>query len=480
MPSSRRPRRASARNWVRRAENPLRKTPNSLPLLAVSDNGPPLVINPTLFIAGNREPGWGPFLSSFIECNREAFSQVDVDCEISGGRNGAQLQLRPGQCVGAIPIRSPTNGKVSGGLIIHPRFGWSGVGTVLSAIGWGFGPKFLELPFVPGSGRQIPPWVLAGPVLARLKSLLKNLKPGFEEKVEIRNHPRGSVQWNRYIRRQLTCGKWHQLPCKFSELGVDSNLRRAIRWTLEVIQKDLNKCSSGDRISFVLSSLVLRLLDHLQDVVAKKPFKAELDTFFGSSLSGGPAFREGITAMGWIVDERGLGGGQDYDGLSWVLQLDSLWERYVEQQKREEAALTGGQVLAGRLGETTVPIPWNIRSHQALGHLVPDIIVKTKDGIEIIDAKYKSHFAALDAEGWRRFSDDTKDSLRADIHQVLAYASVFESSIKTTATLVYPVTQTLYDELKVLSQDIVAAKIPVGTRLKELRLQAMPFSGVRS
>ena len=109
-----------------------------------------------------------------------------------------------------------------------------------------------------------------------------------------------------------------------------------------------------------------------------------------------------------------------------------------------------------------------------------DIIVKTKDGIEIIDAKYKSHFAALDADGWRRFSDDTKESLRADIHQVLAYASVFESSVKTTATIVYPVTQTLYDELKVLSQDIVAAKIPVGTRLKELRLQAMPFSGVRS
>jgi hypothetical protein len=247
-----------------------------------------------------------------------------------------------------------------------------------------------------------------------------------------------------------------------------------------VIQKDLNKCSSGDRISFGLSSLVLRLLDYLQDVVAKKPLRAELDTFFGSSLSGGPVFREGINAMGWIVDERGLGGGQDYDGLSWVLQLDSLWERYVEQQKREEAALTGGQVLAGRLGETTVPIQWNIRSHRALGHLIPDIIVKTKDGIEIIDAKYKSHFAALDADGWRRFSDDTKESLRADIHQVLAYASVFESSVKTTATLVYPVTQTLYDELKVLSQDIVAAKIPVGTRLKELRLQAMPFSGVRS
>jgi len=48
----------------------------------------------------------------------------------------------------------------------------------------------------------------------------------------------------------------------------------------------------------------------------------------------GEALRRGIEAIAWIVDERGLGGGNERDGLAWVLPLEKLWESYVESVYR--------------------------------------------------------------------------------------------------------------------------------------------------
>lgn len=50
---------------------------------------------------------------------------------------------------------------------------------MLSQTGWAAAPSFLEGALVPGSGREVPPWVLAGPVLARLAELLDALRRGY-------------------------------------------------------------------------------------------------------------------------------------------------------------------------------------------------------------------------------------------------------------------------------------------------------------
>ena len=134
------------------------------------------------------------------------------------------------------------------------------------------------------------------------------------------------------------------------------------------------------------------------------------------------SLRRGLEALGWIVDERGLGGGQEMDGLAWATPLDSLWEHYVEGSVRREASMRGGIVRVGRSRETLVPLDWSDPSHRSMGHLLPDIVVTYRDRIDVIDAKYKAHLAELDEQGWRRFTDDARESHRGDIHQILAYA----------------------------------------------------------
>lgn len=454
------------------------QTPTPQPLLHALDNGPPVCVDPAPYIAGGRDPGWGPHLDGFLARNREALAAIGAEPLIVAGREGMRLEIKPGQAAGAIPLRSPVTGHVAGGVIIAPRFGWAGVGRVLAATGWGSGPQFLTQPLVPGSGREVPPWVLAGPVLQRLNDLLAHLKPGYQERTEIRMHPRGQIQWPTYFAKKMATGRWHHLPCKFSELGADSRLRQTIRWTLERIRHDLASTGGSDPMALILATLAMHLLDQVADVPSRRPYRGELERNFGAGPLTSVVLREGLRAIGWIVDERGLGGGRSSDGLAWALPLERLWERYVEKLARNEALQTGGRVRVGRLGETTVPLPWDHRSHRAIGHLIPDIVVENAQGVEIIDAKYKAHFADLDVAGWNAFTEDAKESLRADVHQVLAYAAVCGDVTNVTATLVYPVSIGLYDELHLRSQHIVSASIPVGTRLKQLRLRALPFSGL--
>lgn len=460
---------------ARREEVHLGKTPQSRPLLHGVDCGAPLVVDPSPYIATAREPGWGTYLDAFLSRNRAALNALDLEPRIVSGRDGVRLELQPGLRAGAVPLRSVVTGQIAGGIVINPRFGWPGVGQVLSDTGWGSGPEFLSLPLVPGSGREVPPWVLAGPVLRRLKDLLLHLKPGYIECDEVRSHPRGQIQWNTYLSRQMPTGRWHHLPCRFSELDTDSRLRQIIRWTLERLHTDLGVVGGADPIALSLIGQIVLLLEKVVDVPARRPLRGELEQGIGGGLMTSFELREGLQAIGWIADERGLGGGQTSDGLAWSLPLEQLWERYVESLVRSDAALTGGKVQVGRLGETTVPLAWNDPSHKALGHLVPDFLVHRRDGIEIVDAKYKSHFADLDANRWFALAEETQASMRADLHQILAYAATTGAADRVRATLVYPVRRALYEDLRQYNRDETKAVISVGQRQITLCMRAIAF-----
>ena len=451
------------------------EAPQSHALLHGVDCGPPIVVNPEAYIATGREAGWGPFLDGFLARNLPALRALGLGHQIVPGRDGVRLELHPGLRAGAIPLRSAVTGQVAGGVVISPRFGWSGVGRVLSATGWGSGPDFLDLALVPGSGREVPPWVLAGPVLRRLADLLSHMRLGYRDCSEVRTHPRGRIQWPIYLTRQLPAGRWHHLPCSFSELDSDSRLRQVVRWTLERLRFDLGACGGNDPVAVSLLGQIVQLLERVVDVPARRPSRGELERNSGGSPLDAFALREGLRAIGWIADERGLGGGRTSDGLAWRLSLEQLWERYVERIVRNEADHTGGRVRVGRQGETTVPLPWNNYSHRALGHLVPDFVIHRPDGIEIVDAKYKAHYADLTSTRWAAFGEEFKESVRADVHQVLAYAAVVGSLGTVKTTLLYPVAQVLFEELRLRDQDRVVARIPVGLHEVQLQMRAVAF-----
>ena len=70
---------------------------------------------------------------------------------------------------------------------------------------------------------------LAAPVLRRLEALLRHPKRGFTERVEVRQSPRGRVDWSRWARNHVPSGQWTSLPCHFTEPDDDPDLMAAVK-----------------------------------------------------------------------------------------------------------------------------------------------------------------------------------------------------------------------------------------------------------
>jgi hypothetical protein len=251
-----------------------------------------------------------------------------------------------------------------------------------------------------------------------------------------------------------------------------------VRWGVERIRTELAMIGGRDPVARLLVALADDLLFRVRDVPPLVPRRADLDRMATGDRLFGIALRRGLEALGWVADERGLGGGREMDGLAWTLPLHQLWEHYVEALVRREAALVGGGVRVGRKRETVFPLEWTDPSHRSLGHLVPDIVVFTKTGVHIVDAKYKAHLAELDEQGWVRFTEDAREAHRADIHQVLAYASLY-SADEVSASLVYPLRQTTFEALARRGRDRSVAHLLHGARRVRLELRGVPFGAGR-
>lgn len=449
--------------------------PEGKRLYHATDHGSPVRLRQVDFGPASRSGGWGTFAESFLRLNQRALAALDVSAHLVASSPEPTIELIPGSRTGAIPIRSAQTGHIAAGLIVLPRFGWSGIGQVMTETGWSAAPEFLDLPLVPGSAREVPPWVLAGPVLARLAELLRNLGRGYEVKDDVRTAPRGRILWDRYVSESLDTGQWHRLPCRFPDLTADPFLRRAVRWAVERVRSELTGVGGKDAIARDLSEFARLLLLTLLDVPPVEPRSEDLQRRLLRVMpNANPHARKGIEALGWVVDERGLGGGRELDGLAWQLPLEELWERYVEAVVRQEVAKEGGEVLVGRLGQTTIPIHWSEPGLKSLGHMVPDIVVRRGQSVRIIDAKYKAHLADIDEVGWRTASEQLKEAHRADFYQVLAYASVFDAS-EVTASLVYPLRRRTWESLATQGRDRWQAELFAKGRVIRMELRGLPF-----
>jgi hypothetical protein len=457
----------------RRSRRTLGSVGRQRPLYRADDNGNGVRLLPKLF-GGSDAEGWGRAFDSFQRLNEPAFQALSVTPRFDSTARGPELTLYPGDAVGAIPLRSGTSGQVVAGFVVRPRFGWAGVGSVLSSIGWHAAPDVLSMPLVPGSGREVPPWVLAGPILARLKALLDALKRGFDFRTDTLRAPRGTIVWSTYIRKSLPTGRWHQIPSRFPDLSSDPLLRGAVRWTLERILQELVVVGGEDRIAVDLEHAAMLMLARVNDVPQVYPMPELIRRILGGDPLLDEALRSGLDAIGWVRDERGLGGGRQMDGLAWSMALDRLWEYYVEAKVREDVRRTGGTMRIGRLGETLTPLHWSDPSHRSLGHLVPDMVIVRGRTVRIVDAKYKSHFAEIDESGWRRMADDIRESHRADLHQVLAYTSLFDAE-EITATLAYPLRRQTWLALKARGLDRSVADVFNGQRHISVELWGLPF-----
>lgn len=437
------------------------------PLLHTADHGPPIVVSAEdLGLSAGGRSGHDPgtdWVEPFLEANRDPLERLALTPEVRIDRGGTRLALHPGARLGAAALRSPVTRKVTAGLLVRSRFGWERTGQVLGATAWRVEPTLGGGPLVPGSAREVPPYVIAGPVLSRLSELIARMTRGFLEVTEDRTRPRGHVDWTAYGRRSLPTGDWQRFRCTFPDLSDDPLVLSAIRWTLRRLVADLERTAESPA-----SRALLEVTHRLTATVGPGPELRPAEEWLRRAMAGrelGEWLIHAIEGMCWVAEERGLGGLASLDGLPWSLDVDRLWEAWVESFVAELAPRLGARLEVGRRGETTRPLLWE-SGPRSLGHLVPDLALRWPDRTVWIDAKYKRHLAEIAALGWSGVREATREAHRADVHQALAYATLApEGDVDTV--LAYPAEG---DEVRV-----GVAQIASGRRSVKLVLAGVPF-----
>lgn len=185
-------------------------------------------------------------------------------------------------------------------------------------------------------------------------------------------------------------------------------------------------------------------------------------------MRGSEWIAEATQAMGWVAEERGLGGARSLDGMSWDLPVDELWEAWADAFVAELAPRCGMAVL--RRGATTRRLNWATPT-SSLRMLVPDAGLRGNGRLVWIDAKYKAHLQLIAHKGWSGLEEQTRDAHRAGLHQALAYASLDEVE-QVDSVVVYP-------ELGDAPSRPAVATVAAGRRRVRLLLAGLPF-GFRS
>jgi hypothetical protein len=403
-----------------------------------------------------------------IRNNRGLLTNMRIEAEVGRVRGEPGLHLQTSTRVGAIPLRSPVSGRADFGLVVTPRFPWSSLGEVLSSTGFRIVPSLLPLPELPQSERRIPPWVLTSVVLQRLERLLDATSRRFETVRADLRAPRGAVDWTAYATQRFPVGRALDVPCTFPDLRDDEQLRSAIHWTVLRHREALLAAPAGGLVVRKLLVVCERLLARLAGTPPQAPAAGVRAAWQRTSLPSA-VFREGLAAIDWTVDERGLAGLSDLSGLAWRLDMDEFFESWVETIAAWTAAHTGATLSVGRKEETRVPLDWSPASAGSQRSLLPDVVV-------VIDAKYKQHAEEIDRLGWHGTSESTRERHRNDLLQALAYSTLFDAP-RVVTLLAFPCETERWNQLNERGRVLTRARVRTSPRHVEVGLLAVPLDG---
>jgi 5-methylcytosine-specific restriction endonuclease McrBC regulatory subunit McrC len=409
----------------------------------------------------------------FITQNAPLFQLLEVEIRRDYDGRDVLLHIVSGSAIGAVPLISPLTGRPDFGLVIQPRFPWAGIGPMLAEMGWLISPRPLRLPLLKRSERQVPPWVVSVMVLARLKALLDGLQRRFELTTEALSAPKGNIDWTQYATRQLPRGNFLSVPCTFPDLRDDRDLKGAIRFAIEKQLRSLETQREQGAFIHRLIALAESLLRKVDAVASRRPARSDFDRWLRVPMRT-DTFAEGLRAIDWTVEERGLAGLSDLEGLPWTMSMNHFFEAWVETVMRSVARQMCGTLKVGRRRETVSPLSWDPPYLGSQRSFIPDMILELEGTSFIVDAKYKRHWEELQS-AWHEQESVLHERHRADLLQVLAYANLASVSNDVICCLVYPCSQGTWESLARRGRLFHQAELPNRGRRVRIWLTAIPM-----
>jgi McrBC 5-methylcytosine restriction system component len=236
------------------------------------------------------------------------------------------------------------------------------------------------------------------------------------------------------------------VPCRFPDLRDDRDLKAAIHYTLQKQLQGLDGQRTAGVFVLRLIEECQRLLERVRDTAPRQPGPLELDLWLRGSLRT-DAFRSGLQAIQWTVDDRGLAGLSDLQGLPWVMSMEEFFEAWSETVLAAVARKIGGVLRAGRKRETLAPLNWDPPYVGSQKYLLPDLMLERGETTVIVDAKYKEHWEEMQRRTWGNLEDELRERHRADLLQVLAYGNL-TTTPRILVCLAYPCSRDTWTSLK--------------------------------
>lgn len=412
---------------------------------------------------------------SIIATNRGLLQDFGVTAAVGRRLGQPGLLVQTSARIGALPLLSPVTGRVDFGLIVEPRFQWSSAGDMLAGMGFRVVPDLLPLPELPQSERRVPPWVLSTVVLARVTRLLEVIQRRFVISEGDRPAPQGAVLWDQYATRRIAHGQALRVPCRYPELRDDEELRSAIHWVVRHHRDALLGQTAAGIVVHQLLGVCDSMLAKLRGSAPRIPMGNMRSNIQRQAIAS-RVFREGLQAIDWTVDDRGLAGLSDLSGLAWRMDMEVFFEAWVETVADHAAMRAGGRLTVGRRDQTRVPLDWKPPSLGSQRSLVPDIVIVRDDVVVVVDAKYKRHADEIERFGWRDVDVNVREHHREDILQALAYSTLFDAP-RIVACLAYPASTATWASLNERGRTMSRARVRSGSRNVEMALLAIPLSG---
>lgn len=413
-----------------------------------------------------------------LDQNRRSFEAYGIEaiCQDREDGKGAQIQLQTHDYVGSFPLKSPTSGRWDYGVIIEPRQGWSDFGCMLSSMGWKVVPELQRMPPLPLSAREIPSWVLASVIIMRIELMLKDVARKYEPRREILRTPRGRIDWGRYASVQVPSLRLLDIPCEFSELSDHRVLLGVVHHTVKKVYDELVGLVNDSAVVPGLLDRAKKILQRVAPYMPVRPTPQMFEACFYGKKVARESFTDGLEAMQWSAEGRGLAGLSDFRGLPWKMSISAFFEAFVEHVVEKVVSHTGGRLRVGRNNETVIPISWDRVRQATQKSLRPDFVIERDDEVIIIDAKFKSYWYDLNYHSWQNTDIVTQVEHRADLLQVLAYSTCYSTS-RLKVCLVYPCAETLYESLCANNEIDRRASVYSGTRKIDVLLTAVPMRG---
>jgi McrBC 5-methylcytosine restriction system component len=403
---------------------------------------------------------------SFLRFNQSRLELFDCTAKavISESRQ-VSVRIDTGICIGALPLKAPSNGKLDFGLCITPKSGWGGIGNLLCDSQTLITPQLPRIGVLPKSDSQTPTWVISAIVLKRLEFFVLTLPKAFNSVLTQSTQPSGSIVWDRYIQQSLSVGRPDRLIIKQSVFQYTPHILSLLHVTANQHIQALNKY--GRRFE-----RLLHRFEKIRQLSKNAPQSwAPLDETI--SLARDEITLEALDAMRWTRDNTGLGGIQALKGLAWKLDMQQTFEAWVATVVTEVGHKCGGRTKIGSLQQTLKPIVWH-QSTRTQNSLIPDVELFTHQSTLIVDAKYKDHWNAFHT-GWYSCGAIVKENHRNDLLQIIAYAAS-HSSPRKVGVLVYPCSIKEWEARLKSNQLFLRADVAPGNQVGvELVLTAIPF-----